>query len=78
MDQKITTKTIKGGQDHKGWSWQKQQKYQLWQPQMIKQEAIKSMIGKCLVSMSQKDQTGLQTCNFNTWLIIILRKKSLD
>ena len=31
-----------------------------------------------IVSMSEKDQTGLQTCNFNTWLIIILRKKSLD
>ena len=35
-------------------------------PQMTKQEAVKSMIGKCLVSMSEKDQTGLQTCDSNT------------
>ena len=35
-------------------------------PQMIQQEAEKCMIRKCLVSMSQKDQTGLQTCDSNT------------
>lgn len=39
---------------------------QLLKPQMIQQEAEKCMIRKCLVSMSQKDQTGLQTCDSNT------------
>ena len=39
---------------------------QLLKPQMIKKEAVKSLIGKCLVSMSQKDQTGFQTCDSNT------------
>ena len=39
---------------------------QLLKPQMIQQEAEKCMIRKCLVSMSQKDQTGLQTCDSNS------------
>ena len=50
----------------------------LWKPKMIQQEDEKCMIRKCLVSMSQKDQTGLQTCDSNTWRIVIMRKKSLD
>ena len=51
---------------------------QLWRPQMIQQEAEKSMIRKFLVSMSQKNQTGLQTCDSNSWRIVIIRKKLLD